>query len=650
MYFQQESFAARYGTNSWPAVETLAIKFMTENPLAPYPLVLDFPAMRLSDNDGAYTVDLTHFYPELAIGEVVGSFAKTWSKEERDTNWQIQCVGPSSLWLNGAKVWQSTPEKENNRIFSQFSLHLTAGWNQVVVVSEKTNLGQGFALKNAMPQWEPTFFYTLGKEQGAFRKIGFTYQKLNLEQQLCPVLQDKLPTYPQRKRQEIIANRPRYYLVALPEKSFLSGNVEHFSYWNKKSWQPCSTDIAVDFLLYYGANLTADLSACLTETAEWVYQGPFALQPTATQHLAGEKLWQGCYENSYGRYTQLPSEFARWTYPLGVTLTGFWQASQTFAWAQLAEYVIAFAEQVVAYDAYCLKEQEIFTYATLNTQLYWLTELDDCGSFGNFLLQVQPALKNQQGLRRLLQRIAEFIYLRQERNPDGTFVRGNQTMWIDDLYMSCPFLTHYYQFTHEEKYLLCAGKQFLGFKERMFLPQQNLMSHIFETNYAKANLIPWSRGNGWVIYSLSELLVVLPAQHELRIPLQTFYRELVKGLLSLQDDSGLWHQILDEPATYAETSATAMFICAFAKGILRDWLPDTMKNAVLLACQQGWQGIVTEALDEKGNLYGVCQGSGFSFARSYYRQLGWRLNDYHGIGITVQAGTAWQQLQESLKE
>jgi len=41
--------------------------------------------------------------------------------------------------------------------------------------------------------------------------------------------------------------------------------------------------------------------------------------------------------------------------------------------------------------------------------------------------------------------------------------------------------------------------------------------------------------------------------------------------MKLQDASGLWHQILDEPGTYLESSATAMFICAFSRGLRNGW-------------------------------------------------------------------------------
>ena len=50
--------------------------------------------------------------------------------------------------------------------------------------------------------------------------------------------------------------------------------------------------------------------------------------------------------------------------------------------------------------------------------------------------------------------------------------------------------------------------------------------------------IPWGRGNGWVVFSLSELLAVLPKDHALRPDLLTMFRELSEGLLAQQDADG----------------------------------------------------------------------------------------------------------------
>jgi rhamnogalacturonyl hydrolase YesR len=43
-------------------------------------------------------------------------------------------------------------------------------------------------------------------------------------------------------------------------------------------------------------------------------------------------------------------------------------------------------------------------------------------------------------------------------------------------------------------------------------------------------------------------------------------------LARFQDDDGMWHEVIDVPGSYAETSATAMIGMAMERGIRRGWL------------------------------------------------------------------------------
>lgn len=164
----------------------------------------------------------------------------------------------------------------------------------------------------------------------------------------------------------------------------------------------------------------------------------------------------------------------------------------------------------------------------------------------------------------------------------------------------------------------------------------------------KKNKIPWSRGNGWVLFSLSELMEVLPDEHEYFDGIVRFFNELVTGILKVQGDKGLWHQILDDDTTYEESSATAMFLCSVSRGIRKGYLNFELEDSGIRSVYAAWEGLKKYCVDKHGNLYGVCQGSGFSFSRSYYRRLGWRFNDTHGIGIVLLAGVEKMLLDEYL--
>jgi rhamnogalacturonyl hydrolase YesR len=151
-----------------------------------------------------------------------------------------------------------------------------------------------------------------------------------------------------------------------------------------------------------------------------------------------------------------------------------------------------------------------------------------------------------------------------------------------------------------------------------------------------------------VLFSLAELLMVLPEKHRLRPGLLVFFRELSEGVLACQDGAGMWHQVLTDHESYIETSCTAMFTYAFSCGVRHGWYGEPAKY--IKAAKKGWLGISKLSVDREGNVYGVCIGSGFSFQAEYYKNdLPWRTNDTHGIGIVLLAGVEIMRLENFLK-
>ena len=70
--------------------------------------------------------------------------------------------------------------------------------------------------------------------------------------------------------------------------------------------------------------------------------------------------------------------------------------------------------------------------------------------------------------------------------------------------------------------------------------------------------IPWGRGNGWVLFSLSELLLVIPKEHKHYEEIKGFFVQLSQGFWEQIDEVGMLHQVLWDHESYAEASCTAM--------------------------------------------------------------------------------------------
>jgi rhamnogalacturonyl hydrolase YesR len=140
---------------------------------------------------------------------------------------------------------------------------------------------------------------------------------------------------------------------------------------------------------------------------------------------------------------------------------------------------------------------------------------------------------------------------------------------------------------------------------------------------------------------------MLPTDDPNRLALLDFFNELCEGYLALQGERGLWHQVLNEPDSYEETSCTAMFAYAFARGVRFGWLKEPAQY--IKAVHKAWRGLTQISIDRLGNVYGVCRGSNYAFTSDYYKyELLWRTNDTHGIGIVMLAGVETLKLTEWL--
>jgi rhamnogalacturonyl hydrolase YesR len=92
-----------------------------------------------------------------------------------------------------------------------------------------------------------------------------------------------------------------------------------------------------------------------------------------------------------------------------------------------------------------------------------------------------------------------------------------------------------------------------------------------------------------------------------------------------------------------------MFTYAFSRGVQYGW--DEDPQPYIDAVFRGWAAITQTGVDKLGNVHGVCRGSEFSFQSEYYKKdLLWNLNDTHGIGIVLLAGTEVVRLRDHLQK
>lgn len=262
--------------------------------------------------------------------------------------------------------------------------------------------------------------------------------------------------------------------------------------------------------------------------------------------------------------------------------------------------------------------------------------LDDCGSMGAAMIKTYLKNKNKDYLP-LIYRVDKHVSEDQFRLDDGTLARHRpqyQSIWADDLYMSVPFLVNMGVLTGDNKYFDDAIRQLLQIADRLYIPNMELFDHGWSVTSGDYDpRFYWGRANGWALMSMAEILENVPEGYEGRDKVLHLYRSMIRSLAHLQDGTGFWHNLLDKNDTFLETSCTAMFTYAIAKGINEGWINHVYGPVALT----GWNALATRIGDD-GTVDGTCEGTTFAHDNTYYYYRGKSIYATHGYGPVLYAG------------
>ena len=268
-------------------------------------------------------------------------------------------------------------------------------------------------------------------------------------------------------------------------------------------------------------------------------------------------------------------------------------------------------------------------------QMLFPQSLGDSGSMCAAMIKAQ-----RNGIARLrpwIDNYANWVSTRQFRLPDGTFARNTpmpNSVWLDDLYVSVPCLAQMGTLTGDRRYFDDAAKQILQFHSRMFVPEKNLWMHGWIQEMSPHPAFHWARANGWALMATAELLSVLPKDHPDRTRLLDIFKSHAAGLRQVQAPSGLWHQLLDRPDSYEETSSSGMYVFALARGINLGLLNRTTYAPVVL---RGWNGLTTK-VNSIGQVEDTCIGTSLGWDDTYYLNRPTDVNATLGYGPVFLAG------------
>ncbi len=591
------------------SARTIAWRYINENPRSPLLFRAFYSGGIRRGSDYRYHADFNKIFPYAETGDKAYVRCVYMAADDETIGMTITLFGAVTLTVNKEEVFRSDIFSErNNHIDNRIDIAMKKGENLLEFTFKKTALGFGGIFGTWLGKWNYIF-----------------YCPDNLDMEGCQYRLNDGPWLPEFEEERTELNKGEYALFYAKTKDGKDVII-------KKDTADFPPD--GDYVNPAGVN----------GFGPWLGLYPLKEEHTNVTDFASlieNTYWRFRYRDLWLRPYYGRGNFGQWNYPLGVTLYGLLRIGQLLKDEGIINYIKAHVDRCTETFDYAFWDKEHHGgAASLHNLLCSIDSLDDCGSFGSLVEEAKLSL-GAENTEKISDYISDYIENKQYRLENGAFFRKNQlhsfhndTMWLDDLYMSVPFLCRRYLLTGEEKYIDDGANQFLQYKKLLYIEEERLMSHVFDFRHGLRNNVPWGRGNGWTVFSLSELLAVMPKEHKKQPELEAFFKELCEGYAACQSEDGRWHQVLNEADSYLETSCTAMFACAFMRGrrmgLLDKSYAERAKKAV--------RSILTNCVDENGNVYGVCRGSEFGFSSDYYKNdLLTRKNDTHGIGIVLLA-------------
>ena len=179
------------------------------------------------------------------------------------------------------------------------------------------------------------------------------------------------------------------------------------------------------------------------------------------------------------------------------------------------------------------------------------------------------------------------------RTADGSFWHKKiypHQVWLDGLYMACPFLAQYGETFDKPALYDEAALQIIDAHKYLIDAKTGLYYHGWDESRQQrwanpeTGLSPnfWSRSIGWYMMSMVDVLDFLTEHHPERPEIIKILQDISAAVEKYRDSkTGMWYQVTDQGArkgNYVESSGSAMFIYTWVKGAQKGYLDKKYLN------------------------------------------------------------------------
>lgn len=205
-------------------------------------------------------------------------------------------------------------------------------------------------------------------------------------------------------------------------------------------------------------------------------------------------------------------------------------------------------------------------------------------------------------------------------NGDCQGVRLNDNqIWIDTIFMTILFLNRMGLKYGRNDWVCESNYQMLLHIKYLYDKKSGLFYHGWNFN-GRHNFgkVFWCRGNSWFTLGCLEYIEMFHGTMDEGIKkfITETYRNQVETLTVLQNKSGLWNTVLDDPDSYEEVSGSAAIAAGIIKGIRMGLLESKYSE-----CARSAVAGILQNIGEDGTVFSVSGGTGMGENREHYKNI-----------------------------
>jgi unsaturated rhamnogalacturonyl hydrolase len=188
-------------------------------------------------------------------------------------------------------------------------------------------------------------------------------------------------------------------------------------------------------------------------------------------------------------------------------------------------------------------------------------------------------------------------------------------VFVDCLHFDAPFLTHLGRITDNPALVECGVKQARAMV-RLLQDSSGIFSHFYLPRTGERYGFGWSRGQGWALLGLLDVLEQLSPDDPANAELANAAFKLGEAVVATQGANGHWPALIHEADSFLETSAAFFFAIGLARGIRSGCFPKAWWSAAERAFAAG-----LECVNEDGSITGVSAEIWACTSLDHYRNV-----------------------------